>query len=230
MGLPIARADAGFLFRKEVGLTIRAGIVPFDRCHKQHEFPVTSPKMMSPTSRRRAFSLIELMVVVAIIALLITLASPILEKSLETGRRAQARTDAAQIAHALENYLSEYGKFPVESAGNVNSQDLMNTLAAVTKGDPNNPRSVTFLNIPRAKAHKHGAESSSSGVYSSAYKDSWANKFEIRIDNEGGAKSYDGSIDGPDGVVHASVIVWSKGNPRDVTSYSTPARWIKSWE
>ncbi|MGH8048244.1 MAG: hypothetical protein ACREKL_13460, partial [Chthoniobacterales bacterium] len=119
---------------------------------------------------------------------------------------------------------------PVESSGNVNSAALMNTLAAAVKNDPDNPRQISFLNVPRAKAHKNGAEADKASVYNSAYLDSWAKDYEIRIDNEGGAKSYDGEVEGPNGTVRASAIVWSKGNPQNTAAVSNPATWIKSWE
>jgi prepilin-type N-terminal cleavage/methylation domain-containing protein len=186
--------------------------------------------MNPPKFRRRAFTLIELLVVIAIIAVLAGLLFPLVGIAMDKARQARAKNDAAQIAQALNGYLSEYGKFPVQSAGNVNSADLMNTIAAAMRPDPNNPREITFVSIPKARAQKNGAEADASSIYSSGYKDSWANDYEIRIDNEGGESSYDGRVEGPNGVVLASVIVWSKGDPNNMIAFQDPARWIKSWE
>jgi prepilin-type N-terminal cleavage/methylation domain-containing protein len=186
--------------------------------------------MIPPKFRCRAFTLIELLVVIAILAILMTLLFPLVGKTMESARKTQAKNDAAEIAHALNAYMSEYGKFPVQGAGNVNSAALMNTLAMAVTNDPNNPRQVVFMSVPRAKAHKNGAEADPQSVYNSGYKDSWANEYEIRVDNEGGTQSYDGAVNGPNGVVHASVIVWSKGNPADTVAFADTAKWVKSWE
>jgi len=186
--------------------------------------------MQSPAPGRRAFTLIELLVVISIIVILMSLGFPLYGVIFDNTRKTQAKNDASQIARSLEAYLAEYGKLPAQGAGNVNSKDLMNTLSAAIQDDPNNPRNVAFLSVPRAKAHKNGAEPNPDGTYSSAYKDPWGNDYEIRIDNEGGGDSYSGTVQGPNGVIHASAIVWSKGNPANAAAFANPAKWAKSWE
>jgi hypothetical protein len=141
--------------------------------------------------------------------------------------RAMAKNDATQIATAINGYLSEYGKLPAQGDGNVNSAELMYKLVGAVGNE--NPRGVVFLEVPRAKSHKNGAEATD-GIYTSGYKDSWGNEYEIRIDNESPSKAYDGNVEGPDGTVRKSVIVWSRGNPKKPESYSNKSKWIKSWE
>jgi hypothetical protein len=143
--------------------------------------------------------------------------------------RQNAKNDASLIARALESYLAEYGKFPAEGVGNVNSAELMNRLAGTIPNDPINFREVVFIEVPKARKHGNGAEMEGE-MFTSGYKDSWGNDYEIRIDNEGGAKSYDGKVEGPAGVVKKSVIVWSRGDPKKRDKYDDPAKWIKSWE
>ncbi len=178
---------------------------------------------------RRAFTLIELLVVIAIIAILMTLLFPAAGSAIYAARKVQAKNDATQIAGALNAYLTEYGKNPsFATSGQINDAKLMNTLAGATADDQDNPRQIVFLEVPKAKSLKNGAESTGAG-YSSGYYDPWGNLYDIRVDDD-----YDNVIkDTPsgDGDVRKTAIVWSKGDknghPKD---YGDPTKWIKSWE
>ena len=81
--------------------------------------------------RQRAFTIIELLVVMAII---IVLAGLILATSgyvQNKGKRSRAEAEIAAISAALENYKADNGIYPTETA--------TNTLKANTMGDPTQP-------------------------------------------------------------------------------------------
>ncbi len=64
------------------------------------------------SSRRRAFTLVELLVVIAIIGILIGLLLPAVQMAREAARKAQCKNNLKQIGLALHNFLSTQGTFP----------------------------------------------------------------------------------------------------------------------
>ena len=87
-----------------------------------------NPIMRARTSLRQppvaAFTLIELLTVIAIIAILMGLLFPALSGAKEQARRAAASTAVRNIVGASKSYYNDYGKFPpVQGAlvGNVNA-------------------------------------------------------------------------------------------------------------
>lgn len=69
-----------------------------------------SPRQFPPSSRRRAFTLVELLTVLAIIAVLTALLVPAVGKALRSARRTQAGSNIRQIALAYSMYAGESGQ------------------------------------------------------------------------------------------------------------------------
>jgi type II secretory pathway pseudopilin PulG len=117
-----------------------------------------------------AFTLLELLTVIGIIAILMGLLFPVLAIVRNGARVAQAKNDIKQIEAAVKAYYADYGKYPpltvagasdaapgqrdqlvgdpAANAKEINSK-LFNTLRAIAE-DPNlehklNPRRVVFL-------------------------------------------------------------------------------------
>ena len=68
---------------------------------------------------RKGFTLVELLVVMAIMAILATLIVGGFRSSQARGRDAQRKSDLKQVANALEIFFSDYGKYPPASGTQV---------------------------------------------------------------------------------------------------------------
>ena len=66
----------------------------------------------SASRRLAAFTLIELITVIAIICILMGLLFPVIASVRHSGRVSKARTVAATIVNACKNYANDYGNFP----------------------------------------------------------------------------------------------------------------------
>ncbi len=70
--------------------------------------------MKANTSQKRSgFTLIEMLVVIAIIAILAGLLFPAINRALETAKRNQAAADVRSIAAAITMFYNDYGYLPV---------------------------------------------------------------------------------------------------------------------
>jgi general secretion pathway protein G len=73
--------------------------------------------MKSPTSKHRGFTLIEILIVMAILAMLAALVGPALFSNLGKGQRATAATQMDLIGQGLDTYRLDVGRYPRELNG-----------------------------------------------------------------------------------------------------------------
>ena len=78
----------------------------------------------------KAFTLIELLTVISIIAILAALLLPAISKAKVQAQKKKAQLEVGQIANAIHTYESEYSKFPVSSVGANNAMS-----SATASGD-----------------------------------------------------------------------------------------------
>lgn len=163
---------------------------------------------VSPPLRASAFTLVELLTVIAIIAILMGLLFPAIAAVKENGRRAEARNNVMQIVTAVKAYNTEYGKYPRvqedettgaaagdiavgDTAANISVKNnaLFNTLRAIEEGvnesHTMNPRRVPFF---EGKAVQNPAQPRSGFVEKGAqdlkgcFYDPWGKEFCVVMD------------------------------------------------
>jgi prepilin-type N-terminal cleavage/methylation domain-containing protein len=125
---------------------------------------------LRPRRPHLAFTLIELLIVIAIIAILAGLAFPAVQGALESGKKAQARNDVHQLAAAVKAFQLEYGRLP---ASDNNTGTVIQAL--IGSNATANPRNIVFFEPKMAKANKNGWDGST-------YRDPWGNPYEMFLD------------------------------------------------
>ncbi len=78
------------------------------------------------TGRRRGFTLLELLVVMAIIGTLLTIAAPRYFRSLQRSREAVLRQDLATLRESIDKFYGDTGKYPPTLAALVDKKYLHN--------------------------------------------------------------------------------------------------------
>ena len=95
--------------------------------------------------RRKAFTLIELLIVVAIIAILAAIAVPNFLEAQSRAKVARAKADIRTLVMAVQTYIVDYNRcFPDNNDANTPPWRKGNWW--YTKENPNSPADMTFLN------------------------------------------------------------------------------------
>lgn len=177
-------------------------------------------KHQSNDCRREGFTLLELLIVIAIIVALAGLLFPAAQSVLERAKKVQAKNDLTQIVTAVNAYYMEYGKYPLPSTASGDgyatgattgtaSKDILNPLRNL---DPTlNPRQVVFISPPEdtAQTNPRGKIGSDG-----QFHDPWGTPYGITIDadyNNQVPNPYNPNAGaGPD-KIRQGVIAWSAG-------------------
>lgn len=158
---------------------------------------------LRPPRMRSAFTLIELLIVIAVIAVLAGLSFPAMRGALNSGKKAQARNDVQQMAAAIRAFELEYGRQPSTTTGEDqwvggNNENLVKVLLGI---DQNlNPRGIRFFEPKMVSDTKGGVNQSNFRFY-----DPWGSPYYIKLNTD-----YDNKINHY-GDQYVSVVVHSTG-------------------
>lgn len=91
-----------------------------------------------PQARRssRGFTLLELMIVLAIMGVLITIAQPNLKSAITRAKEAVLKEDLFQLRDALDQYYADNGKYPSQLLDLVNKTDKSKSYLRDIPRDP----------------------------------------------------------------------------------------------
>ena len=85
---------------------------------------------------QRGFTLLELMIVLAIMGILITIAQPNLKTSITRAKEAVLREDLFQVREALDQFYADNGKYPSQLAELVNQSEKSRSYLREIPKDP----------------------------------------------------------------------------------------------
>jgi general secretion pathway protein G len=114
---------------------------------------------MRRTRRQPGFTLIEMLVVMAVIATLLTLAAPRYFTSLEKSREAVLHQDLALMRETLDKYYGDNGKYP-EALDDLVTGKYLHGIPV----DPMTDSSATWISVAPQEVDKGGVYDVKSGA------------------------------------------------------------------
>ena len=134
-----------------------------------------SPKRPRPFSALQdeyAFSLVELLVVLAIIVVLMSLLLPATLKFRQVNKEKQATLEAQLICKAVIAYKQTYGKWPGQTQGGEDTThaESAQIIGALTTNTSLNPREIVFIEIP------------TESLLNGSFVDPWGRSYVIVMD------------------------------------------------
>lgn len=153
-----------------------------------------------------AFTLIELLVVITIIAILAGLLLPAIGSVKRRAKVTKVQTVVANLTTAFRAYYTEYGKWPVSTAGDL---DMTNSFVSLLNGqDINGPiNGVTYLGNPRKIAF---FDFKGEEIKTGAFLDPWNTAYHVRFDTDY-ANAIQDPFESAVTNISAGFLVWSSG-------------------
>jgi len=154
--------------------------------------------------RSKAFTLIEMLVVIAIIALLLGILVPAVTNTLQSAKKTKAATQCGAIADAVKLFYNDYGYLPApltaqgfapgtgEDAAGYFDEDDSKQILQVLMAEPENYNNNHSLN-PKQKIFIDLEDMEEDGTM----LDPWGNQYLIKLDRDfDGKVSYESGSEG----------------------------------
>lgn len=182
---------------------------------------------------KRAFTLIELLIVIGIIALLAGMAVPAGNMVMKRARMLQAKAAMSGLVIAIKGYQTEYNRYPM-AAGNTtdmtvdtSSAEGIALLTALLANDAtNNPRQVKFYDPAPSKNGVNGYDPTAGTLM-----DPWGNGFQIVIDYDQDGKVANPYVGGGGPTdIATGLLIFTPGPNKTFDDIPTKSDDVKSWE
>lgn len=141
-----------------------------------------------------AFTLIELLVVISIIAVLASMAFPVVTGVMERARKVRTLAMIKDMQVAIKGYYTEYNRYPAEG-GNTRADvevktEQGTTLIPILMGSERqssmNGRGIVFIELPMAKNGRGGLVGQDVDSYS--LFDEWGKPYTVIMDTDGNGR------------------------------------------
>jgi prepilin-type N-terminal cleavage/methylation domain-containing protein len=192
------------------------------------------------TFRVGGFTLVELVIVMAIIAILMGLLFPAFKGVQDQAKRTQAKNDLTQIVTAVNAFYTEYGRYPTTATTDATATygpggsttengGLFSELRATST--LLNTRQIVFMSPPDAKDQtnpRSGIKTSTGGYY-----DPWGTEYAVAIDADYSnqiTNPYGGSANAGPTTLNIGVIAWSAGKDKTRDSDIKAGDDVISWQ
>ena len=147
--------------------------------HQNSELRTQKPEVAH--SPRAAFTLVELLAVMAVIALLVGILYPTLRSIRDGAKKSQAKSDVQKLETAFQQYYNEYGKWPDTTGRTWNDYTSMlngnrkpyDGGAATAWATANNPRGIKFMDFEKKQIDPANGN----------FLDPWGTPYNFVIDN-----------------------------------------------
>ncbi len=149
------------------------------------------------TGRKEAFTLIELLAVIGIIALLAAILVPTLNIAIQKAKVARARTEVSNIASAIKAYYGDYGKMPAPGRNGMNDYDYggksisdaaqqQNKVMAILRGIDvtNNPNRTVYLSVNEDSMEGTDRNGKTYTRNEGYFLDPWGTPYHIIMDTD----------------------------------------------
>jgi prepilin-type N-terminal cleavage/methylation domain-containing protein len=185
-------------------------------------------KIKNQKSSSRAFTLVELITVIAIVVILVGMTVGILGSAQKKAGIEHTKGQLALIQNWLEQYKEAYGEYPPSETSNGRDSEGAKVLYQALTGDGNNliggdEGSNGKLEDSELKANKSWIDPShdSNGLVAKDKKKEYVLK-----DAFGNAWQYMSYVKGDNQLHNSTYDLWSYGSDQDKREES---RWIKNW-
>lgn len=182
--------------------------------------------------KKRAFTLIELLTVIAIIGVLMALLFPAIGGAMDNAKKAQAKNDLMQVRTGVTGFYTEYSRYPnlggsagdtgiTNEADNAKLFNILRYAKDSSEATEQNPRGIVYLDLKQAR---EGADKPKGAIDSKGcFFDPWGEPYKFAIDT-----NYDNIIgdseggvtlpytDIPSGGLTTTVVGWSFGKDKEV--------------
>ena len=174
---------------------------------------------------KRAFTLIELLTVIAIIGVLVALLFPAIKSALGKAEAAKAQQGVSGLATAYKAYYTEYGKWPATTTDPSGIMTTTNWMVALLRGEDKsategiityngNPRHIRFLEMKTADLAIDPVNNLTN------YVDPWKTAYQVLFDTSYSDTNRNPFVPPPIATVHEGALIWSKGPDGQDSSYA----------